>query len=90
MMNIAIWILAGGALGWAGYMFLGLNEERGRMVSVIIGAAGAVLGGQMIAPMFGAAAAVPGEFSKAVLFFVIAAAAACVVAANLVYQRWGV
>ena len=89
-MNIAIWILAGGAIGWAGYMFLGFNEERGRMVSIVIGAAGGILGGQMIAPMFSAAAAVPEAFSKSSLIFAIAVAAAFIAAGNLVYERWGV
>ena len=89
-MNIAIWILAGATIGLAGRMFLGFNEERGRLVSIIIGAACGILGGQMIAPMFSGAAAVPGAFSNSSLFFAIAVAAAFVAVGNLVYQRWGV
>ena len=29
-MNIAMWILAGGILGWVGYAFMGYNAERAR------------------------------------------------------------
>jgi len=89
-MNIAIWILTGGAIGCVGYLFLGLNAERSRMTSIVIGAAGGILGGQMIAPMFSAAAAVPEAFSKSSLIFAIAVAAAFIAVGNLVYERWGV
>lgn len=89
-MNIVIWMLAGGVLGWVGYAFLGFNEERGRMVSIIIGAAGGITGGKLIAPMFISAAAVPADFSMPALFFAAAAAAAFLAAGNLVYNRWGV
>jgi len=88
-MNIVMWILAGGILGWAGYSFLHFNEERGVTVSIIIGAFGGFLGGTMIAPMFTGAAAVPGDFSLPALFFAAAVAAAFLAAGNLVYDRWG-
>jgi len=56
-MDIIVWLLTGGVVGWAGYSFLGFNEERGMKVSIVIGAAGALVGGKMIAPMFAAAVA---------------------------------
>ena len=89
-MNIVLWMLAGSALGWVGYSFLRFNEERGLMVSVIIGAVGGIVGGKLIAPMFTAAAAVPGDFSSSALVFAAAVAAASLAAGNLVYNRWGV
>ena len=89
-MNIVMWMLAGGILGWAGYAFLGFNEERGTVVSVIIGAVGGLIGGKLIAPMFTAAAAVPDAFSLSALFFAAAVAAGFLAAGNLVGKRWGV
>ena len=86
-MNIVLWMLAGGILGWVGYSFLGFNEGRGKMVSIIIGAAGGIFGGKLIAPMFTAAAVVPGDFSASALFFAAALAAAFLAAGNLVYNR---
>ena len=88
-MNIAIWILAGGILGWVGYAFLGFNTERAKMVPILIGAVGGFFGGKVIAPMF-TAVAVPANFSMAALFFAIAIAAAFLAAGNFVYNRWGV
>jgi len=89
-MNIVLWMLAGSALGWVGYSFLRFNEERGLMVSVIIGAVGGIVGGKLIAPMFTAAAAVPADFSSSALVFAALVAAASLAAGNLVYNRWGV
>ena len=42
-MNIVMWILAGGALGWAGFRLLGINEQRGTIASIIIGAMGGLI-----------------------------------------------
>jgi uncharacterized membrane protein YeaQ/YmgE (transglycosylase-associated protein family) len=89
-MNIVMWMLAGGILGWVGCAFLGFNEERGMVVSVIIGTAGGLFGGKLIAPMFTAAAAVPEAFSLSALLFAAAVAAAFVAVGNLVGKRWGV
>lgn len=89
-MNIVVWMLAGGMLGWIGYSFLGFNEGRTLMVSIVIGAVGGVVGGKMIAPMFGAAAAAAGGFSVMTLFFAAAVAAAFLAVGSLVHQRWGV
>jgi uncharacterized membrane protein YeaQ/YmgE (transglycosylase-associated protein family) len=89
-MNIVVWILAGGVLGWVGLKFAGFNEERGMVVSIIIGAVGGVLGGKLIAPMFTTAAAVPEVFSLSALFFAAAVAAAFLAVGNLVGNRWGV
>jgi uncharacterized membrane protein YeaQ/YmgE (transglycosylase-associated protein family) len=89
-MDIIVWMLTGGIVGWAGYAFLGFNEARGMNVSIVIGALGALVGGKMIAPMFTATAAVSGDFTLPALFFAAAVAAAFLAVGNLVYNRWGV
>ena len=89
-MNIVMWMLAGGVIGWVGFAYLGFNEMRGMVVSTIIGMVGGLLGGQVFAPMFGAAAAVPGDFSMMALLVALASAATCLAAANLVHNRFGV
>lgn len=89
-MELVLWLAAGAALGWLAIAKLGLNEDRGTLISVIIGAAGGVAGGKLLAPMFGAVAAVPGEFSMAALVVVLATAGACLALGNLVSNRFGV
>lgn len=89
-MNIFMWIVAGGILGWVGFRFWKFNEDRGPVVSVIIGAVGGLFGGHVIAPAFLAASSLPGSFSSAALFFAAAVAATFLFVGSLVYDRWGV
>lgn len=89
-MELVLWVAAGAALGWLGVAKLGFNEDRGIIVSIIIGAVGGVVGGKLVAPVFGAVAAVPGEFSMAALVVVLASSAALLALGNLVHNRFGV
>jgi uncharacterized membrane protein YeaQ/YmgE (transglycosylase-associated protein family) len=89
MMNMALWILIGGAVGWLAHMYLGF-DKRGPLGSAIIGALGAVVGGNLVAPMFNAGAAVPEAFTTAGMFFAAALAVAFLLISNFVHSRWGV
>jgi uncharacterized membrane protein YeaQ/YmgE (transglycosylase-associated protein family) len=89
-LNIALWVLAGGILGWVGYKFLGVNGGRRVITAIVIGAVGGFCGGSIIAPMFTTPAAVPADFSSFALFFAAMAAAAFLFAGNLIHDRWGV
>ncbi|HYL88488.1 MAG TPA: hypothetical protein VEU32_06940 [Burkholderiales bacterium] len=89
-MNIVMWILAGGALGWAAFAVLGINEERGTLVSIIIGAVGGVIGGQVVAPMMSSAPVVAGDFNIQALFIAAVSASACLAIGNMIERRFGV
>lgn len=89
-MNIAMWLLAGGFFGWIAFAFLGYNGDRGVKVSIVLGIAGAIVGGKVIGPIFGASEAMMGDFSAAALFFAAAIAAAFLFVGNVVHDRWGV
>jgi len=89
-MDIVVWLLAGAAIGWSGLSFLRLNEGRGAVVSMIIGAVGGVFGGKAIAPIFTAGATVPGGFSSSTLVVAMIVAAVVLILANMVYTRFGV
>lgn len=89
-MNIAMWVLAGGILGWIAYAHLKANEERGMVISVIIGAVGGLLGGNVFAPMLGAVTDAPNDFSLFSLVIALASAAGCLVIGNLLSKRYGV
>lgn len=87
-MEILVWILVGSLLGWVSYSRFSFNEERGRNVSMILGAVGALIGAKAIAPMF---VTMPiGGFSASGVFFAGAAALGALALGNLVYNRWGV
>jgi uncharacterized membrane protein YeaQ/YmgE (transglycosylase-associated protein family) len=89
-MNIAIWMLAGGMLGWLSFTYMAFNEARGMVVSAVIGAAGGLIGGKMLAPMFTDPAPVPADFSVSALFFAAAVAAVFLFAGHQIEERWGV
>jgi uncharacterized membrane protein YeaQ/YmgE (transglycosylase-associated protein family) len=89
-MNIAIWIIAGGALGWAAFTMLRINEERGTIASIIIGALGGVIGGQVVAPMLSSAPIVSGDFNIQALFIAAISASACLAIGNMIEQRFGI
>ena len=89
-MNIVMWLLAGGVVGWVAFAYLDFNRQRGVIVSIVIGAAGGLAGGKIVAPMFSAVAAARGNFSLSTLLFAAAIAAAFLVVANLVNNQWGV
>jgi len=89
-MNITVWILAGGALGWLGFAVLHANQDRGMRISVIIGMVGGFFGGNVLAPMFSAAAGNANEFNAFALFIASASAAACLTVANILSNLYGV
>jgi len=89
-MNVAMGILVGGIVGWAGFSYLKFNASRGMMISIVIGMAAGFLGGELIAPLLGAAAVTPGDFNPLSVFVAFASAAACLIIGNMVYNRFGV
>lgn len=89
-MNIAMWVLAGCVIGWAGYAHMGANKERGMIFSIVIGAVGGFFGGNVLAPMLGAVTDTPNIFSPFALLVAVASAAACLAIGNLLSKRYGV
>lgn len=89
-MNIAIWVVVGGMLGWMGYTVLRFNEERGVMISIIIGAVGGFFGGNVLAPMLGAVADAQNTFNLFSMGVALASAAGCLAIGNLLSSRYGV
>jgi uncharacterized membrane protein YeaQ/YmgE (transglycosylase-associated protein family) len=86
-MNIVLWMLVGAVAGWAAYAYIGYNEARGMPVSILIGAFGGFIGGNIVAPMFSAG---PSPELLPALLFAAAAAVAFLYAGNLIHKRWGV
>lgn len=89
-MNIVMWMVAGAALGWAGYAVLHYNESRGMLVSMVIGVMGGVAGGKLVTPMFGVIDSIPEVFSMAALICALASAAVVLFVGDKVHARFGV
>jgi uncharacterized membrane protein YeaQ/YmgE (transglycosylase-associated protein family) len=89
-MDITMWLVVGALVGWLGFALTGLNEKRGRMVSILIGATGGFLGGKVFAPMVGAAPAVAGDIGMASVAVAAVVAGAFLAAGDFIQERWGV
>ena len=89
-MNIVMWLLAGSALGWAGFTLLHFNEKRGRIASMAIGAVGGLIGGQMLAPLVNSSPIVSGDFNVQALFIAAVTASACLAIGSMIENRFGV
>ena len=44
-MEIIIWIIFGGLVGWIASMIMGTNQQQGMLLNIIVGILGAILGG---------------------------------------------
>jgi len=89
-MNIAMWLVAGGALGWFGFAYLAVNRDLGLATAVVIGAVGGFFGGNVLAPMLGAATDTPNVFNVFSMTVALASAAGCLAIVNLLSRRFGV
>ena len=87
-MSIVLWLLAGGAVGWLAYAYLGF-DKRGLLGAIIIGALGGAVGGKLIAPMFNVGAAAPDAVTSAGLLFAAGLAAAFLLIGEIIFRRWG-
>ena len=88
-MNVAMWVLAGGALGWIGFAYLKLNRHLGLALSVIIGAVGGFFGGNVLAPMLGAVTDTPNIFNLFSMAVALGSAGACLAIGNMLFRRFG-
>jgi uncharacterized membrane protein YeaQ/YmgE (transglycosylase-associated protein family) len=88
--NITTWILTGGVIGWASFWYLKFNAKRGLAVSVVIGMAGGLIGGELLTPLLGAVPINSGDFNPLSLFTAFASALGCLTATDMIYKRFGV
>jgi uncharacterized membrane protein YeaQ/YmgE (transglycosylase-associated protein family) len=77
-MNIIIWLVVGGLIGWAASTLMRMRERIA--LNVVVGIVGAALGGWLLSPLFGVstldqsnftAASFLGSFVGAALLLVI-------------------
>lgn len=62
-MNIIIWLLVGGLIGWLASIFMGNNNRQGILLNVIVGILGAFLGGWLLSGLFGSSTINQGDLS---------------------------
>ncbi len=62
-MNLIIWLIMGGVIGWLASLVMRSNE--GILLNIVVGIIGALIGGWLISPLVGAATINQGDFSVA-------------------------
>jgi uncharacterized membrane protein YeaQ/YmgE (transglycosylase-associated protein family) len=64
-MNIVIWLVVGGILGWLASLVMKTDGQQGIILNVIVGIVGALIAGLVIAPMFGTGTINTNDFTVA-------------------------
>lgn len=67
-MNIIVWLVVGGLIGWLASVFMGTDARQGIILNVAVGIVGAVLGGWLLGGLVGAGSINQGDFSLPGLF----------------------
>lgn len=62
-MNLIIWLVVGGVLGWLASMVMRTDGQQGIILNVVVGVIGALLAGWFIAPMLGTGTINSNDFS---------------------------
>jgi uncharacterized membrane protein YeaQ/YmgE (transglycosylase-associated protein family) len=62
-MNIVIWLVVGGVVGWLASLIMRTDANQGMLLNVVVGIIGALVGGFLLAPMFGTSTINQGDFS---------------------------
>ena len=90
MANVLMWVMAGGLAGWVGLRYFDANENRGILISIIIGMVGGFFGGNVLAPMFGEPTTASDTLNVFALFMAVASATACLTIGELLAKRFDI
>ena len=62
-MNLILWLVVGGLIGWQASVFMGTDARQGIILNVTVGIIGAVLGGWLLGALVGAGSINQSDFS---------------------------
>ena len=52
-MNFLMWLIVGGLIGWIASKVMNTDVQQGVILNIVVGIAGAFLGGLLISPLVG-------------------------------------
>jgi uncharacterized membrane protein YeaQ/YmgE (transglycosylase-associated protein family) len=81
-MNIFIWLVVGGVIGWAASAIM--RTQEGLLLNVVVGIVGAALGGWFLSPLVGVSTINQSNFSAASLVVSFLGAIVLLAIVNLV------
>lgn len=83
-MNIIIWLVVGGVVGWLASVLMRTDAQQGIVLNVIVGIVGAALGGFFISPIVGMPTINQGVISAGSLLVSLLGAVVLLAIVNLV------
>ena len=82
-MNIIIWLIVGGIVGWLASLLMKTDGQQGIFLNVIVGIVGAMIGGWFISPWVGVGTINQDNFSLPALLVSFVGAAILLAVVNL-------
>jgi uncharacterized membrane protein YeaQ/YmgE (transglycosylase-associated protein family) len=86
-MNLIIWLVVGGVIGWVASLIMKTDAQQGLFLNVVVGIVGALLGGWLISPLVGAGTVNQGDFSLPGLLVSLVGAIILLFIVNLIRRR---
>ena len=83
-MNIIIWLIVGGVIGWLASIVMKTDGQQGVFLNVVVGIIGAVVGGWVLSPIFGVATINQDNFSLPALLVSFLGATILLAIVNLI------
>jgi len=83
MINLILWLVVGGVLGWIASIIMGTNAQQGIFLNVIVGIVGAALAGLIISPLLGVPTINQNAFSIGALLISLVGAIVLLAIVNL-------
>jgi len=82
-MNLIIWLVVGGIIGWLASMVMKTDGQQGIILNVVVGIVGALIAGLVIAPLLGTGTINTSDFSVSGLIVSFLGAIVLLVIVNL-------
>ncbi|MGC4080019.1 MAG: GlsB/YeaQ/YmgE family stress response membrane protein [Rubrivivax sp.] len=82
-MNLIIWLVVGGLIGWVASKIMRTDAQQGVILNVIVGIIGAALGGWLVSPLIGVGTINEGVFSFGALIVSLVGAIILLAIVNL-------
>ena len=83
-MNLIIWLIVGGLVGWAASLLMRTDAQQGIVLNVIVGIVGTTLAGFFVSPLLGLPTINQGVFSLGSLLVSLVGAVILLAIVNLV------
>jgi uncharacterized membrane protein YeaQ/YmgE (transglycosylase-associated protein family) len=87
IMNIIIWLVIGGLIGWVASIVMRTDGQQGLLLNVVVGIVGSLLGGWLLSPLVGVSTINQSNFSLPSLLVSLAGAVILLAIVNVIQRR---